>query len=256
MLTFEFNCPKCNTPIPINQETTQADCPGCGVNIVFEDEQHVMDSASAAQGIDLYQTDQQQSVDNSGKLNETITVSFSRSDIYDGIPGAQASPGATKAPTAGSNILNPGVAKAKRLGSLKVAEPVKDSIFGGAATGASGIFKNAGVAAAKPIGGTQPPASAASGQMSIPPQVAPSAASGQTAIPPQMPQSSADSLGGINLEDIQRKAMEEVQKQLQAEIEKQQAMQEEIRQQAYEQAKKELMEKAEQEAKQKAEEEA
>ena len=108
MLTFEFNCPKCNTPIPITQETTQVDCPGCGVNIVFEDEQHVMDTVApgAQQNIDLYQTAQEQSVDNTGKLNETITVSFSRSDIYDNVPQAQG-PGGTKPPTAGSKLEYP-----------------------------------------------------------------------------------------------------------------------------------------------------
>ena len=82
MLTFEFNCPKCNTPIPITQDTAGAECPGCGVNIEFEDEQHVLDNAEESANIDLYQTNELQQVDNAGKLNQTITVSFSSKALF------------------------------------------------------------------------------------------------------------------------------------------------------------------------------
>ena len=107
----------------------------------------------------------------------------------------------------GSNILNPGVAKAKRLGSLKVAEPVKDSIFGGAATGASGIFKPSSTsgnfghtAAAKPLTPQAPPAARLEADENF------------------MPSSS--SLSGASLQEIQNRAIQAAQMKLEQEIAK------------------------------------
>ena len=250
MLTFEFNCPKCNTPIPITQDTTEAECPGCGVKIEFEDEQHVLDDVQESSNIDLYQTAEQQQLDNSGKLNQTITVSFSRADIYDSVPGLARDKNQS---SYRFKYSKPGVAKAKRLGSLKVAEPVKDSIFGGAATGASGIFKpnaSAGsfraAAPAKPIAPPQPEVTLQTEQPLL---------------------DSSSSLSGASLEQIQQQALQEAQKKLEEEIAQKKAEFEEMQRKAIEEAKEKLLAEAklkaetqakaaEEEAKQRAIEEA
>ncbi len=142
-MTFEFNCPKCDGAIPLALDSDRADCPSCGVLLLFQN----MGDLDA--DMDAVQTKSEQAFDmKSGRMRETITVSFSRNQLMQAQEPAHApSSGSIKA----QSVLNPEVAQAKRIGKLKVAAPVHSELLG---TSSASISVKAG----GPMGG--PPSAA------------------------------------------------------------------------------------------------
>ena len=121
MLSFEFNCPHCDTVMPVTPETSELTCPECLLHIIFDDEEDILSKAAAEDTVDIYEKDSTATgiIDLSEEDKKTITVSFSLSELND--EEKKKEPRERKR-TDSSTILKPVVAKAKKLASIKLSE--------------------------------------------------------------------------------------------------------------------------------------
>ena len=110
--------------MPITRTIMEVICPGCQFNIVFEDDDNILQNSTNQETIDIYKNndtsvkaDPENIPQKDAHYNQTVTVSFKRPET--------ATPKSILESTQSSSsaILRPQIAKAKKLGSFTAPAP-------------------------------------------------------------------------------------------------------------------------------------
>ena len=105
--------------MPITPVTAEITCSNCLLHVIFDDKEHVLDRAAPEDTVDIYQKNETPTgiINTDGSYNKTMTVSFSLSELDKNKDSENKN---ERRRTDSSSILKPVIAKAKKLGSLKL----------------------------------------------------------------------------------------------------------------------------------------